>query len=177
VNDTAWCDTLTEIAEVFLWEVIVHFGLFLGVQVIEIAEELVESVICWQVFVEVAQVVLAKLAGCVSLVLEQGRDGHCLFRHPDGCAWESDFGQTRAVHALASDKRRSTRSATLLPVGVSKPHALLGEAVDVRGLVSHEAVGVTTEVGDADVVTPNDQDVRLGGSFLRFRRHSLFLHG
>ena len=42
------------------------FGFFLGVEVIEVAEELVESVHRRQVFIEVAEVVLAELPGGVA---------------------------------------------------------------------------------------------------------------
>ncbi len=45
------------------------FGLFLGVEVIQVAEKLVEAVIRRQHLVAVAQVVLAKLAGDVALSL------------------------------------------------------------------------------------------------------------
>jgi hypothetical protein len=44
-----------------------QFRLFLGVEVIEIAEELVEAMIGWQMLVVIAQMVLAKLASCISL--------------------------------------------------------------------------------------------------------------
>ncbi|MNP02629.1 hypothetical protein D3C76_944870 [compost metagenome] len=38
----------------------------LGIEVIEVAKELVESVISWQVFVAVPKVVLAELARCIT---------------------------------------------------------------------------------------------------------------
>ena len=53
--------------------------LFLGVQVIEVAEELVEAVHGRQVFVPIAEVVLAELAGGVAERLEQLGDGR-IFR-------------------------------------------------------------------------------------------------
>ena len=55
---------------------IVDFFRFLfRVQVIEVAEELVESVRRWQVFIPVAKVVLSELAGRVAQRFEQFRDG------------------------------------------------------------------------------------------------------
>jgi hypothetical protein len=45
--------------------------LLLGVQVVEVAEELVEAVVGRQVLVAVAEVVLAELAGHVAVRLEQ----------------------------------------------------------------------------------------------------------
>ena len=49
--------------------------LLLGVEVVEVAEELVEPVDRRQVLVQVAEVVLAELAGGVAVVLEQLGDG------------------------------------------------------------------------------------------------------
>ena len=48
-----------------------HLGLFLGVQVVEIAEEFVEAVVGRQHVVAVAEVVLAELPGRVTLSLQQ----------------------------------------------------------------------------------------------------------
>ena len=50
--------------------------LLLGVEVVERAEELVEAVRRGQMFVAVAEMVLAELAGDVALRLEQLGDGH-----------------------------------------------------------------------------------------------------
>jgi hypothetical protein len=44
-------------------------GLFLGVQVVQVAEELVEAVVGRQVFIEVTEMVLAILRGHVTVVL------------------------------------------------------------------------------------------------------------
>jgi hypothetical protein len=50
--------------------IVAVLGLLLGVEVVEVAEELVEAVVGRQVLVEVALVVLAELAGGVALRLE-----------------------------------------------------------------------------------------------------------
>ena len=52
--------------------------------------------------------------------------------------------------------------AGLLAVIMEEAEALLGDAVDVGRLVAHQAVAVAAEVGDADVVAEDHQDVRLG---------------
>ena len=64
---------LPETREVLLRRIVVHLRLFFGVEVIEIAEELVEAVHGRQELVQVAEMVLAELAGGVALVLEQSR--------------------------------------------------------------------------------------------------------
>ena len=53
-----------------------------GIEVVEIAEELVEAVKRREVFVEIAQVILAKLAGGVPHRPKSGRDRGRLSRHP-----------------------------------------------------------------------------------------------
>ena len=64
---------LRKFGKSFSGRVVVHLRLFFGVEVIEVAEELVEAVIGRQHVVEIAEVVLAELAGRVALVLEAAR--------------------------------------------------------------------------------------------------------
>ncbi len=66
--------------------VVVHFRLFFGIEVVEIAEELIEPMVGRQHVVQVAEVVLAELPGRIALVLEHRRDGDELLRHADGRA-------------------------------------------------------------------------------------------
>ena len=58
------------LSEIRVLRVVGVFGLFLGVQVIQIAEELIEAMHRRQVLVAIAEVVLAELAGGVTEVLE-----------------------------------------------------------------------------------------------------------
>ena len=60
-----------------------QYGIRHGVEVVQVAEELVEAVQRRQELVQVAEVVLAELPGGVALRLERGRDGACLGRHAD----------------------------------------------------------------------------------------------
>jgi hypothetical protein len=55
-------------------------GLFFRVQVVEVAEELVEAVIGGEMLVQVTKVVLAELPGDVTLVLQETGDGGVLLR-------------------------------------------------------------------------------------------------
>ncbi len=143
-----------------LWVVLV-LGLLLGVEVVEVAEELVEAVVGRQVLVAVAEVVLAELAGGVALVLEQHGNCRVLDPHAFLGARQADLGESGAEHALAHDERRAAGRAALLAVVVSEHHALAGDAVDARRLVPHQTAGVSADVRLADVVTPDHQDVRL----------------
>ena len=69
---------------------------FHRVEMIEVAEELIEAVDGRQELVEVAQVVLAELAGGISHRLERGRDGRRLCRHADRRTGLADCGQPGA---------------------------------------------------------------------------------
>ncbi len=94
------------------------------VQVIEVAEELVEAVHRGQELVQVAQVVLAELAGGVAHGLEHRGDGRRLRRHADGGAGLADGGQAGADRQLAGDEVGPARRAARLGVVVGEPHAL-----------------------------------------------------
>ena len=63
-----------------------QFRFFLGVEVIEIAEEFVEPVHGRQIFVAIAQMVLAELTGGVAERLRQFGDGRIFRVKSDRCA-------------------------------------------------------------------------------------------
>ena len=91
-----------------------QFRLFLGVQVIEVAEEFVEPVHGRQEFVPVAQMVLAELAGGVAERLEQFGDGRVFFLQADSGAGHADLGQAGADRVLAGDEAGAAGGAALL---------------------------------------------------------------
>ena len=157
-----------------LSRVVLHLRLFLGVQVVEVAEELVEAVVGRQHVVHVAQVVLAELAGGVALLLEERRDRHELVGHADRRGRDADLGQAGAVDALPGDERRPPGGAGLLAVRIGEHHAFPRDTIDVRRLVAHQPVGVAAQVRDADVVTPDHENVRL--PLLCPRRRRLLCH-
>ena len=106
--------------------------LLLGVQVVEVAEELVEAVRGRQELVAVAEVVLAELAGDVAERLQHVGDGRVFGLQPEVGAGQPDLGEAGADRRLAGDERRAAGRAALLPVPVGEVAALLGDAVDVR---------------------------------------------
>ena len=89
-----------------------------------------------------------------------------VFCQPCCRAGQADFGHARANGHRAADERRPTGRAALLGIIVRERHPFAGDAVDVGCLVSHHAAVVVTDVPSADVVAPDDEDVRL----LRLRR-------
>ena len=115
--------------------------LLLGVQVVEIAEQLVEAVDRRQQVVAVAEVVLAELAGRVAKRLEQFGDRRVFFLQAFVRARQADLGQAGADGRLPGDERRAAGGAALLAVPVGEQRAFLGDAVDVRRLVAHHAHG------------------------------------
>ena len=147
--------------KVVLVGVVGALGLFFGVEVVEVAEELVEAVRRREIDVAITEVVLAELAGRVAVRLEQLGDRRVLRRQTGRGAGEPDLAHARAVDALPGDERRAPGGAALLAVGVREQHALVGDPVDVRRPVAHQPHAVTAEVRDPDVVAPEDEDVGL----------------
>ena len=62
--------------------IVVRLRLFLGVQVVEVPEELIEAVRGRQELVAVAEVVLAKLSRCVAMVLQKLGERRVLVLQP-----------------------------------------------------------------------------------------------
>src|SRR6516164_3367789 len=104
--------------------------------------------------------ILAELTSRVTLILEAGGNGHDVFVHPDRRARDADLREAGAIDALAGNEGRAARGAGLFTVGIGEHHAFLRNAIDVRRLVAHEAVRVAAQVRDADVISPDDEDVR-----------------
>jgi hypothetical protein len=152
---------LAEVREVGGRRVVGPFGLLLGVEVVEVAVELVEAVHGRQEPVEVAEVVLAELARGVAVRLEELCDRGVFGLQADRCPGEAHLAQPGPVDGLAGDEGGAARGAVLLGVGVGEHHALAGEPVDVRGSVPHDAVAVAAQVRDPDVVAPDHDDVRI----------------
>ena len=143
-----------------IFEVVGVLRLLLGVEVIQRAEELVETVGGGQRFVGIAEVVLAELGGHVALVLEQLGDGDIARLQAFLGAGQADLQHAGTEARLAGDEAGAAGGATLLAVPVGEHRALLGDAIDVRGLVAHHAVVIGADVEPADVVAPEDQEIR-----------------
>src|SRR5512132_3508892 len=73
---------------------------------------------------------------------------------------QPNFGQAGPNWRLARNKCGASRRAALLSVPVSEKRAFFGDAVNVWSAKSHDAVVVGADVVPADIVTPDDQNVR-----------------
>ena len=135
--------------------------LLLGVEVIKIAEELIEAVHRRQVLVAVAQVVLAELAGGVAERLHDIGDAGIERPEPEFGARQADLGQAGADRRLPGDESGAAGGAALLAIPVGEDRAFFADAVDVGRAVAHDAHVVGADVEPADVVAHDEQDVRL----------------
>ena len=132
---------------------------FHRVEVIQVAEELVEAVDGGQELIEIAEMVLAELAGGVALRFERGGDGAGFRRDADLGARLADRGHAGADGQFAGDEVRATRRATRLGVVVGEQHAFLGQLVEVRRPAGHHAAVVGADVPHADVIAHDEEDV------------------
>ena len=110
-------------------------GIFHRIQVIEVAEELIEAVDGRQELVEVAQVVLAELARGIAHRFEDRRDGRRLRGMPIGRTRLADGRHSRADRQLPGDEVGTSGRAARLGVIVGEQHPLGGQLVEVRGVV------------------------------------------
>ncbi|MNH27593.1 hypothetical protein D3C79_877100 [compost metagenome] len=142
---------------------------------VEVAEELVEAVVAGQVLVTIPQVVLAELAGGVAVGLEGLGYGDITGLQADRHAGHAHLGQTGSQYGLARDEGRASRRAAVLRVIVGEHHAFLGDAVDVGSLITDDPLAIGADVGLANVVTEDHQDVgfvcRHGGRGPQGRRY------
>jgi hypothetical protein len=154
-------EPVAEAGELLVGRVVRLLGLLLGVEVVQVPEELVEAVHRRQELVAVAEVVLAELARRVALRLQRRRYCRVLGAQSEVGPGEADLRQARAVRVPAGDERRPAGCAALLAVVVREPGTLVRQPIDVRGPVPHHAVAVAAQVRDPYVVAPDDEDVRL----------------
>ena len=130
---------------------------------VQVAEELVKAVVGRQEFVLVAQVVLAELRGGVAQRLEQLGDGGVLGLQADIGAGQADLQQAGAQRVLAGDKGRAPGGAALLAVVIGEQRAPPGRCDRYWACCPQHAAVIGADVGPADIVAPDHQDIRLVG--------------
>src|SRR5262245_42295036 len=158
MNNAARPELLSELRALRVVRVL---RLLFRVQVIEVAEELVEAVVRGQELVFVTQMILAELSRRVTELLEYLRDGGILRTQSDVRSGQTHFRQSSSNGRLPRDERRATSRAALLPVPVGEHRTFLTDAIDVRRLIPHDAPVIDAGVKPADVVAHDDEDVRL----------------
>src|SRR6266536_4547445 len=144
--------------------------IFHCVEVVEVAKKFVETVDSGQELIEIAEMVLAELAGGVALRFERGSDSASLSWYADFGTSLADRGHACANRKLTHDEVRASRRATGLGVIVGEQHAFLGKPVEVRRPPGHHATMVGADVPHADIIAHDKDDV--GFLVLRLRcRH------
>ena len=123
-----------------------------GVEVIEVAPELLEAVRRRQGFGVIAEMVLAELAGGVAeIVQELGERRACRAAGRTGCRQlRRDHAGAQRMHA--GEEGVAPRRAALLGVVGHELRAFLADAVDVGRFADHQALMVDARLHPADVV-------------------------
>src|SRR3954470_514091 len=98
MNHVAWTKRIQQLLRVSGVRWIFH-----RIEVIQVAEELIETVYRRQKLVFIAKVVLAELASCVAHSLEGGGDRHRFGRQADRCAGLADRGHPSSDRQLAGN--------------------------------------------------------------------------
>ena len=163
VNDPAWPESCLER---WILGIVGVLGFLLGIEVIEVAEELIEAVRGRQHVISVAKMVLSELPRCIALRLEQRGERRVFLAHALGGAGKTYLRQARPDRGLTGDERRTAGGAALLAVPIGEDSAFTPDAVDVGRSIAHHAEVVGADVELPDVVTPDDEDVGLARGLL-----------
>jgi hypothetical protein len=126
---------------------------------VEDAVELVEAVHGGQVFVAVAEMVLADLRSGIAVGLEEFGNGRILVLDTLLCRGQADGQKTGAEWRLPEDEGGTPGRAGLLGIVIGEQRAFLGDAVDVRRAPAHHPSMVGADVPDADIVGHDHHDV------------------
>ena len=137
------------------------FRLILGIQMIEVAVELIEAMYCRQEFVLVPKMVLAELSSRVPLRFQKLGYSRLFSGQSFLCSRKADLREAGPQWTLSGDKRRASRRAGLLPVIVGEDRAFVGDAINVGRAISHHAAVVGADVPVTDVIGRDDENVGL----------------
>src|SRR6516225_3649408 len=107
--------------------------------------------------VPVAEVVFSELPGRVALLFEQIGDGGRPIRNAVFRPRHANRQKSGAERMLPKDEGGTSGGAALLSIGVCKQNPLLGNPVDIGGLVTHYAMIIGADVVNTDVVAPDDK--------------------
>src|SRR3974390_990461 len=103
--------------------------------------------------------VLAELTGRVAERLKQVGNGRVFRLESERRAGHSNLRQAGAKRVLSGNKGGAPGGAALLAVVVGEGDAFIGNAVEIRGSITHHAATEITDIPSSDVVSPQDQDI------------------
>ena len=133
----------------------------MGIEMVEVAEELIEPMIAREMTILISEMVLTELAGDITEGLQQFGDGRILFHDSFFGTGEAHFKQSCPEGRLSGDESRATGRATILSVPIGEQCTLLRDAIDVGGLVPQHAAIVATGIIPPYIIAPDDEDVGL----------------
>lgn len=123
--------------------------------------ELIKTVHRGQVFIAIAEMILADLRRRIAQRLEDLRNGRIGRLQSLLGGRQAHFEQAGAKGCLPGDEGRASGCAGLLPVVISEQRTLAGQSVDVRRVPAHHASMVGADVPDADIIGHDHDDVGL----------------
>src|SRR5215470_15988507 len=80
---------------------------------------------------------------------------------------QADLGQAGADRRLPGDEGRAACGAALLAVPIGEDRTLPADAINVGRAIAHDSKIVGADIEPADVVTHDEQDVRLTSRWRR----------
>src|SRR4051794_39842976 len=156
VKHTAGSELLSEFG---VFGIVGQLRLFLGVEVVEIAEEFIEAMYGGQEFIPIPQMVFGELAGGVAKWLEKVGDCRVFLLQSNRGSGHADLGQARADRVLTGDEAGATGGAALLGIIVGESHPPRGDLGHVWGPVNQHAPTEMAAVPQARIVSPQGDDV------------------
>ena len=126
---------------------------------VQIAKELIESVPVRQVFLKVAQMVLAELGGRVALGLQNFGERNVFLLQPGRRSWRSYGRQACADKQLSGDESGASGRAARLGVEGGEPQTLFPNPVDIGRLHPHQIAAVRRDIEPADIVAEDQASV------------------
>ena len=123
-----------------------------------------------QIFVQIAEVVLAELSRGVAHRFEDKGRRHGLLGHADIGAGLAHRCEAGAQRNLPGDEIGAAGGATRFGVIVGEAHAIGGELVEIRRLAGHDALVIGADIEPADIVAHDDENVRLCSRWCRLLR-------
>ena len=158
-NDATWTIFFGELR---ILGVVIGLGLFFSVQVVEVTEKFIETVVGWQMIILITQMVLTELRSCVTMVLDQVGNGRCPVRRAMRGTRHADGQHTGTKWMLTKNERSAACGTGLLRIGIGEKCAFAGDTIDVGGLVTHDTVIVGTDIVHTHIITPDNQNIGFG---------------
>jgi len=127
------------------------FRLFFSIQVVEVTEELIETMHRRQILILIPKMVFTKLAGSIPQRFQQFRDGRVFIGHTNISTWHPHLGKPCTYRVLAGDKSRSSGCTALLG---SKGYSFISDPIYIRRPEPHLTAAVIADVPPADIISP-----------------------